>query len=68
MIGLEFEVPVGTVAVVYITHGERGEILAHYAEARSRVPAPREQVARALTMLAVQLLEQAESLDEAAAS
>jgi len=55
---MEFEVPAGTVAIVYFT----------FVEARGRVPAPREQIARALTSLAVNLLEQAEALDEAAAS
>ncbi|MBD3941973.1 hypothetical protein IF188_09725 [Microbacterium sp. NEAU-LLC] len=66
MKGLEFEVPEGTVAVVYIQHGEHGDVLAHYAERRDGVPVPREQLARALSQLAIVLLTRAEELDEAA--
>lgn len=63
---LELEVPESAVGVVLISHADDGELLARYAEGRSRVPAPRRQIAEVLTELALTLLADAEQLDEEA--
>lgn len=66
MPALDMSVPDGTVAVVVLHHGDAGELVARYAEARERVPAPREQVAEVLFELALELQKQANELVEGA--
>ena len=63
-VALELELPESAVGVVLISHADDGGLLARYAEGRGHVPAPRREIAEVLVQLAMNLLADADRLED----